>query len=157
VLYRVARRLTLDSAAAEDLVSGTLLAACRGWPEFDGRHLRSWLIRILKNQFLAQKRYDSSRPSTVPIEGGPEPAQEGPWNEIDSRQISYRIIEELDRIPEEFRMAVALCDVDEMSYAEAAEALGVPVGTVRSRLFRGRRLLRSRLAALAPEGMEEGR
>jgi RNA polymerase sigma-70 factor (ECF subfamily) len=151
VLYRVARRLVLNDADAEDLVGQTLLLGARGWAAFDGRHPRSWLIRILRNEHLAKLRQRSSRSETG-LDEVAEPSDEGFWEEVSWRAVGDDILRELDRLPEEYRMAVALCDIEEMSYEEAAEAMDVPVGTVRSRVFRGRRLLRARLVHAVEPG-----
>jgi RNA polymerase sigma-70 factor, ECF subfamily len=148
LLYRVARRLVLDSVDAEDLVGQTLCAAARAWSSFDGRHPRSWLLTILKNEHLKGIRRAGSRPRTVPMEDNFEHGDLGFGDEVENRALADRILTELDALPEEFRMAVALCDVEQMSYEEAAKVMRVPVGTVRSRLFRGRRALRERLKAI---------
>lgn len=145
VLYRVARRLTLDASRAEDLVGQTLLNAAQAWDSFDGQHARSWLITILRNNFRRELRRASSRVETVAIEDSPEPACEI-WHDLNWRAIGSRLVEELDKLPEEYRMTVTLCDMEELTYKEAALAIGIPTGTVRSRLFRGRRMLRCRLA-----------
>lgn len=150
VLYRVARRLTGNDSDAEDLVGQVLLIAVRSRTSFDGRHLRSWLVKILKNERLGQIRRRQSRPE-VQMEEIVEPSDEGFWEKIRWREVGDRLLVELDRLPEEYRMAVVLCDVEGMSYDEACLAMEVPVGTVRSRLFRGRRILRSRLAHLVGE------
>jgi RNA polymerase sigma-70 factor (ECF subfamily) len=147
LLYRVARRYAMNATDAEDLVSQTLLSAAKAWDSFDGKHLRSWLITILKNEHLKTLRYKSSRPRTVDIEDSFDIAGESAAEQIDQRAFVEDILKELDALPEDFRMAVALCDVEQMSYEDAAAALGVPIGTVRSRLFRGRRLLREKLKA----------
>ena len=147
LLYRVARRYAMNATDAEDLVSQTLLAAAKAWDGFDGKHLRSWLITILKNEHLKAIRHRASRPKTVGLDDSFELPQESPANEIDQRAFVEDILRELDGLPEDFRMAVALCDVEQMSYEDAAAALGIPIGTVRSRLFRGRRALREKLKA----------
>lgn len=147
LLYRVARRYAMHATDAEDLVSQTLLAAAKAWAAFDGKHTRSWLITILKNEYLKTLRHRSSRPKTVAIEDSFEVPQDSPADEIDQRAFVEDILRELDSLPEDFRMAVALCDVEQMSYEDAAAAIGVPIGTVRSRLFRGRRALREKLKA----------
>jgi len=152
VLYRVARRLTLDPSRAEDLVSQTLLDAARAWDAFDGRFPRSWLIKILQNNFRRDLRRAASQPETVSLETPVEATCEI-WHELNWRAIGSRLMEELDKLPEEYRLAVTLCDVEELSYEEAADAMGVPKGTVRSRLFRGRRMLRNKLASFVD--MEE--
>src|SRR5208283_2365169 len=74
------------------------------------------------------------------------------WHDLDTHRISTSIVEELDRIPQEYRLAVTLCDMEELSYEEAAAAMDVPIGTVRSRLYRGRQILRERLAAMIEPG-----
>lgn len=145
VLYRVARRMTFNAATAEDLVGQTLLKAASGWSTFDGRYVRSWMIRIMQNVYSKEMSKLSSQAVQVPLEETTATTGDS-WDEIESRIVSASIIEELDRIPEEYRLAVTLCDMEELSYEEAATAMGVPVGTVRSRLFRGRDMLRKRLA-----------
>jgi RNA polymerase sigma-70 factor, ECF subfamily len=144
VMYRVARRLTLNPADAEDLVGQVLLLAARSWFLFDGRHPRSWLLKILRNEHLAGIRRTAVRPQTVPLDWAqevPSPPSAG----IEAKEANTDLLQELDNLPEEYRLAVALCDVEEMSYRDAALAMEVPVGTVRSRLFRGRQMLRERL------------
>ncbi|MCG9894005.1 MAG: sigma-70 family RNA polymerase sigma factor, partial [Fimbriimonadaceae bacterium] len=126
----------------------TLVKAYQAWERFDGRHLRSWLIRILRNERLMAIR--SEKPSvSLEEEDVAEPVQEPFWNEVAWRAHAHRVLEELERLPDSFRLAIQLCDVEDMSYEEAAEALEIPIGTVRSRLFRGRQMLRNRLAPLS--------
>jgi RNA polymerase sigma-70 factor (ECF subfamily) len=144
VLYRVARRITLNAEAAEDLVGQTLLNAAAGWYRFDGGYVRSWLIQIMRNAHRKEAGKLAARMVTVPLDEA-DPSPETIWQELDNRMLSSRIIAELDRLPEEFRLAVTLCDMEELSYEQAAQAMEVPIGTVRSRLFRGRRMLRDRL------------
>ncbi len=146
VLYRVAKRLTSDSDWAEDLVGQTLLDAGKGWENFDGEFPRSWFIRILQNNFKKDIRRAVSRPQTTQIEEQTAADDADIWGELDWSLIGPHIMEEVERLPEEYRLAVVLCDIEGMKYEEAAEAMEVPVGTVRSRLFRGRRFLRERLA-----------
>lgn len=147
VLYRVARRLTLNASAAEDLVGQTLLKAAAGWSGFDGRYARSWLIRIMQNIHSREMGKLSAQAIQVPLEENTATTGDV-WHDLETRLAGASIVEELDRIPLEYRLAVTLCDMEELSYEEAAEAMGVPVGTVRSRLFRGRQILRQRLAAI---------
>jgi RNA polymerase sigma-70 factor (ECF subfamily) len=147
VLYRMATRLARNPDDAEDLVSQTLLLAHRAWANFDGSYARSWLLKILKNEFYATRRRKGAG-TNVSIDDVEEPSDEGFWKEISWAAVGERVMQELDALPEEYRLAVALCDVEEMSYEEVAKALEVPVGTVRSRLFRGRRLLRAKLVHL---------
>jgi RNA polymerase sigma-70 factor (ECF subfamily) len=143
-------RLTRNTDDAEDLVSQSLLNAHRSWSSFDGSYPRSWLIKILKNEFLSQRRKRSST-ANVSIDAIDEPSDEGFWEEVSWSSVGEDIVRELDKLPEEYRIVVALCDVEEMSYEEAAKALEIPIGTIRSRLFRGRRLLRSRLVHVVDE------
>jgi RNA polymerase sigma-70 factor (ECF subfamily) len=145
VLYRVAKRLASDPSKAEDLVGQTLLDAGKAWDNFDGEFPRSWLIRILQNNHRKDLRRESSRPKTQPIEDYQETSESDNWGELNWKVIGPNILEEVDRLPEEYRLAVVLCDVEQLDYAEAAEAMEVPIGTVRSRLYRGRRILRDRL------------
>lgn len=149
VLYRVARRMTHDSSAAEDLVGTTLMKAAAGWSAFDGRFPRSWMIRIMQNARSREASKQASQPLQVPIEDADSQPNDI-WRDLDNRLLSGSIIQELDNLPEEYRLAVTLCDMEELSYDEAAEAMSVPVGTVRSRLYRGRQQLRDRLAVLSP-------
>lgn len=159
VLYRVAKRLANHESDAEDLVGSALLAAAKAWKDFDGRFVRSWLVQILRNEHLMLLRKRGRRPETA-LEEAHEPSDEGFWGAVSWSAVGESLMRELDRIPEEYRLAVVLCDVEEMAYDEAALAMGVPVGTVRSRLFRGRRLLRARLVRCvgedyAPEGARD--
>lgn len=147
VLYRVAKRLTRDPVAAEDLVGQALLNAASGWDKFDGRYPRSWMIRILQHAQTREADKLSAKARHEPLDEASAIAPDV-WQELDARHISGRIVVELDNLPQEFRLAVALCDMEELSYEEAAAAMDVPIGTVRSRLFRGRQILRERLAAL---------
>ena len=144
VLYRVARRLCGGDVDAEDAVGDTLLKAVRAYAAFDGRFPRAWLIQILRNEHLGALRRRAVRPESQ-IDEAIEPSDEGFWRRIEWRAVGEDLLRELDGLPEEYRLAVVLCDVEEMTYEEAATACGVPTGTVRSRLFRGRRLLRARL------------
>jgi RNA polymerase sigma-70 factor, ECF subfamily len=147
VLYRVAKLLTSNADDAEDIVGQTLYQAAKAWNAFDGSHPRSWLIQILRNEHLQLVRKRTGK-QTVPIDATLEPSVEGFWEKVDAALMSNRILEELAELPEEYRLAIGLCDVEEFSYDEAARIMGVPVGTVRSRLFRGRNLLRARLVKL---------
>ncbi len=147
VLYRVARRMAGNGDEAEDIVGQALLNAARAWSAFDGRHPRSWLIRIVRNEFLATRRHGSVRAPHRSIEET-DAIEDGPFEAISQRLLADEVVAAMDNLPEEYRLAVALCDMEEMSYEEAAEAMEVPVGTVRSRLFRGRKLLRQRLIGL---------
>lgn len=150
VLYRIAKRLTLDPVEAEDLVSQTLSKAWAGWKSFDGSHPRSWLVRIMKNEHFAAHRRKQSRPVTVPLEM--DVAEHDSTEQMDWTASGDEIWKAVDSLPDEYRLTISLCDVEELTYEEAAKALEVPVGTIRSRLFRARRMLRVALAHMAPQG-----
>lgn len=143
-LFRVAKRLARSAEEAEDLVGQTLYSACKAKHTFDGQYLRSWLIRILRNEFNTVLRREGSRPVLVLEEQ--ESAVEPFWDEVAGRVEAETILKELDNLTEEHRLIIQLCDVEELSYEEAAEALDIPLGTVRSRLFRARARLRDNLA-----------
>jgi RNA polymerase sigma-70 factor (ECF subfamily) len=144
VLYRVARRMGVSAEQAEDLVQITLVKAYQAWDSFDGRYLRSWLIRILRNERLMALRSEHPESS---IEDTPDSELcDGPfWDEVSWKLEAERVLVELDRMPDIYQLAIQLIDVEQLTYEEAAQVLEVPIGTVRSRLFRGREMLRNRL------------
>lgn len=149
MLYRIARRLTVDPVEAEDLVGQALLNAASAWKGFDGAYPRSWLIRILTNCHYRVLRDRGSRPVTLDVD--PDELAHEPWAAIDWALCGPNLLAEVDRLPTEYRLAVVLCDVEGLSYEEAAAAMETAVGTAKSRLFRGRRLLRTRLAGMMEE------
>lgn len=144
VLLRVARRMAKDHEEAEDLVGQTILLAARNWHLFDGRHPRSWLLRILRNEFYRRKA-DEKRQLDLFYHLGPA-IDDATEKRISDRIEVQAIVRALDDLPTENRQAVMLCDGEQMSYEDAANTLSVPMGTLRSRLFRGRRLLQQRLS-----------
>jgi RNA polymerase sigma-70 factor, ECF subfamily len=150
MLYRVAKRLVRNADEAEDMVQQTLIKAYGAWDRFDGRHLRSWLLRILRNEVLMAHR---SARDTVAIEEAEEAGTAEPpfWAEVLWRDRAGRVLEAMDELPAIHRELVQLCDIEGLSYDEAALALEIPVGTVRSRLHRARESLRRRLGP----GLEE--
>lgn len=143
MLYRVARRLTKNEDEAADLVQQTLVKAFGAWKRFDGVHLRSWLIKILRNEHLMKVRTER-RIEHVELKED-SATDDGLWDELAWRDQAHRLLIELDELPEEFRWVVVLCDVEQLSYEEAAAVLDIPIGTIRSRLSRGRAQLRARL------------
>ncbi len=145
VLYRVAKRLAKDATEAEDLVGQTLFKAYRAWHSFDGAYLRSWLIRILRNEWLGSRR-GSVQVDSLEDEGINEPAGDDVQSRVEANFDRESIAQAIDSLPEEYRLAVQLVDVEEMSYEEASRAMDIPVGTVRSRLFRGRERIRQKLS-----------
>ena len=150
-LYRVARRLTRNQAGAEDLVQETMLKAWRSFHTFrDGTNIRAWLYRILMNAHIDGHRKDARTPEVLQDEIGDAylyaGAREGlalseggnPEAQVLDQIMDAEVRESLDALPVAFRAAVMLVDVEGFSYKEAAEILGVPAGTVMSRLYRGR-------------------
>ena len=148
VLLRVAKRLTLNESDAEDLVSQTLIIAFQKWDSFDGSHARSWLIQILRNEWLQLLRKRNVR-KEIAYEEVNEPSIEGFWKAVDSQIEAKRIVEALDELGEDYRVAISLCDVEELSYEVAAKVLEIPLGTLQSRLFRGRKQLRAVLVNMS--------
>ena len=157
-LYRVALRLAGDASAAEDLVQDTMLRAFRGWSGFrPGTNVRAWLLTILRNTFINEYRRRKRAPVAMDIEAV-EPyaiyrtvADTDPEGEFFSRIVDRRVLEAVDRLPPPFREVVVLSDMEGLAYGEIAETLGVPVGTVKSRLFRARRQLQKELYEHAVE------
>ncbi len=147
VLYRVARRLTKNEDEAADLVQQAILKAFGAWKRFDGNHLRSWLIKILRNENLMRIR--SNRAVEHAELNEDTAVDDSLWEELSWRDQANRLMVELDELSEEFKMAIVLCDIEQLSYEEAAVVMDIPVGTVRSRLSRGRAQLRLRLAEVS--------
>lgn len=144
MLYRVVRRFGLNTDESEDMVQQTMIKAFRSWDRFDGRHIKSWLIRILRNEVLMSRR--GQPPPTALDEVGEHELLEPPfWDEILWRDNRDKIMRAIDDLPEIHRVLVQLCDIEGLSYDEAAAAVEVPIGTVRSRLFRARVALREKL------------
>ena len=151
VLYRVALRLTGASADAEDLVQETLIRAFRALDKFDGAHPRAWLLTILRNTNMNLHR--RRRPDLVNdwgALGDPRPAfgaqrQASAEETVVDGVLSEDLEAAVNNLAPRFRTVLLLVDVDRLSYAEAAEALGVPVGTIMSRLSRARDRVRTDL------------
>ena len=111
VLYRVARRICDCPEDAEDAVGQTLMKAAKAWASFDGVFLRSWLIRILRNEVLNKRREDRARPATVAIDEEMIEAKSF-WDDVHWKLASERIVQELDELPQEYPHAVQQCDVE---------------------------------------------
>ena len=144
VLYRVARRLGADTDTAEDVVQSALIKAFQAWDRFDGRYIRSWLITILRNEWYMSRR-SARHEASLDDHDAPEIPDKPFWDTLNWKLDADKVLMELGGLPDIYQMAIQLCDVEQMTYEEAAEAMEVPVGTVRSRLFRARVMLRSRL------------
>ncbi|GAA1645684.1 sigma-70 family RNA polymerase sigma factor SigH [Kribbella alba] len=152
-LYGAARGLTGNHADAEDLLQDTYLRAYRGFSGFQpGTNLSAWLHRILRNTFIQGYRKRQCRPQTVPEDWNrnTDPARldvgESAETTVVERIPDERLREALTSLPERYRRVVLLCDVDGFSYKEIAGIVGVPLGTVMSRLHRGRKALRERMS-----------
>ena len=146
-LYTVAFRLTGNHDDAQDLVQEVLLRVRRGLATYRPGSMEGWLSRITTNAFLDEARRRRRRPVVALPEEVDRvvPPSEGADVAAMATSLSADIQGALAALPEEFRVAVVLCDVVGLPYAEIAETLDVPVGTVRSRIHRGRLLLREAL------------
>jgi RNA polymerase sigma-70 factor (ECF subfamily) len=148
-LYRFACWLTQDRVAAEDLVQETCMKAIKGFPSFQqGTNFRAWIYRILRNTFLTSQTGLKAHLSLDSDEDAPlEPSTaETPESHLLARLESLTIQTALKELPVNFRVIILLCDLEEMSYQEIALALGIPIGTVMSRLSRARKAMRISLA-----------
>ncbi|MGZ4675424.1 MAG: sigma-70 family RNA polymerase sigma factor [Acidimicrobiia bacterium] len=148
-LYSVAYRLTGNSEDARDLVQEALLRVRRGLATYEPGSLEGWLARIVTNVFLDDVRRKRRRP-TQALPENPDlvlPPTAAADDAAEAAGLSTEIQAAIAALPEEFRVTVVLCDIADRSYEEIAAALDVPIGTVRSRLHRGRKLLRSELMA----------
>ena len=158
-LYSFALKLARSRDDAEDLVSDTLLRAFERWEQYRlGTNIRAWLFTILYHVFVSRKRRIDAREVQQPTgEDGDAWAGREPVGEMDPEGRFYdsfldeEITRAIDALPEEYRSAVLLSDVHDLRYAEIATILKVPEGTVKSRLFRGRRLLQKKLLDYAVE------
>ena len=159
-LYAVALRLTRNRADAEDLVQDTYVKALRFSHQFrPGTNLKAWLFTILHNTWRNRVRDTGRDVVDVDSDRVDEAASldsvaaaETPERILLRATLDADLQAALDALPEAFRMAVWLRDVEELSYAEIAEVVGVPIGTVMSRISRGRRMLFKRLTSLAGQG-----
>jgi RNA polymerase sigma-70 factor, ECF subfamily len=151
VLFRVARTLTGSSADAEDLVQETLIRAFRAIDRFDGQYPRSWLITILRNTNInmSRRRRPDLAEDVASLRGG-RPAfgaarELSPEESVLGNILSEDLEAAVNGLPERFRTVLLLVDIDRLTYAEAAEALGTPIGTIMSRLSRARARVRDPL------------
>jgi len=158
-VYRFALRLTGSPAAAEDLVQETYFRAWRSWEQYtSGTNCKSWLFTICRNVFLRQ-RERGKRHDEILTEQAPEDPEglsrespvfaasldSDPEGDFFRSIVDEEVLRAVDELPEEYRTAVVLSDLEGLSYQEISELVEVPLGTVKSRLFRGRRILQERL------------
>jgi RNA polymerase sigma-70 factor (ECF subfamily) len=156
-LYAAAMRMTRNPADAEDLVQETFIRAYRGFGGFqDGTNLRAWLYRILTNTFINTYRAKQRRPQETDLGdmedlylyrriGQVNPASVSAEDQLLDLFTDDEVKAALEELPEAFRLPVLLADVEEFSYKEIAEMLDIPIGTVMSRLHRGRKAMHKRL------------
>jgi RNA polymerase sigma-70 factor (ECF subfamily) len=158
-VYRVARRLVGTREEAEDLVQQAYERAFRSWRQFTpGTNMRAWLLRILTNLNIDRGRRQQRSPQTTSIdtEAGDyflynklesQVPEENPDEERVLERLSQdSVVEALADVPHDFRDVIVLVDIGEFSYADSAQILDIPIGTVMSRLHRGRRILKKNLA-----------
>jgi RNA polymerase sigma-70 factor, ECF subfamily len=160
-VYRVARRLVRTKEEAEDLMQETYARAFRSWRSYTpGTNLRAWLLRILTNLNIDRGRRQQRTPDTQPIEEGDyflynklaDTAEPDDEERVIERLSQNDIVDALSEVPHDFRDVIVLVDIGDFSYQEAAQILDIPIGTVMSRLHRGRRILKTELA----ESVEAG-
>lgn len=156
-LFSFALKLSRARDEAEDLVSDTMLRALERWEQYRlGTNIRAWLFTILYHLFVSRKRRVDAREVAAPDDLEHAAAFE-PVGEADPERAFYdsfideEVVSAIEALPNEYRAAVVLSDVQGMRYSEIASVLGVPEGTVKSRLFRGRRLLQKKLRGYAAE------
>lgn len=162
-LYSAALRMTRNPADAEDVVQETYLKAYRGYDSFqEGTNLKAWLYRILTNTYINKYRKAQRRPNEVELGelqdlylyrrlGEQSGASDSAENTALDMFVDDDILEAIESLPENFRMPVIYADVEGFSYKEIAEILDIPIGTVMSRLHRGRKALQRKLWNLAVE------
>ena len=161
-VYRVARRLTGSREEAEDLVQDTYARAFRSWQQYQpGTNLRAWLLRILTNLNIDRGRRKQRSPEMQPLEEGDyflynrlEESSREPRSDQDAvvdRLSQDDVVAALSEVPHDFRDVIVLVDIGDFTYQDAAQILDIPIGTVMSRLHRGRRILKGELAEKAVE------
>jgi RNA polymerase sigma-70 factor (ECF subfamily) len=156
-LYGVSCRMTKSTTEAEDLVQDTVVKAMRSRDQFTpGTNLKAWLLRILTNTFINRYRRggmerdlldspDADSLTDAWVGANTLRAMRDPETQALTPLVEAEVQQALDELPDEFRLAVILSDIEELSYKEIADAMGCPIGTVMSRLHRGRRMLQKTL------------
>jgi RNA polymerase sigma-70 factor, ECF subfamily len=160
-VFRVARGLVNSKEEAEDLVQDTYARAFRSWRSFTpGTNLRAWLLRILTNLNIDRGRRIQRSPDMQPLEESDyflynkleEAGGDTEEDRVLERLSQDDIVDALSAVPHDFRDVLVLVDIGDFTYADAAQILDIPIGTVMSRLHRGRRILKKELADLTVEG-----
>ncbi len=176
-LYKTALRMTRSPEDAEDLLQETYLKAFKYYDRFtEGTNLKAWLFKILKNSFINSYRKQKVQPTTVDFDDVQEGVEESllesdknflsdPESLFLNSEMDGRVQEALTQLPHDYKVVVLLADLNEMAYKEIADVLGIPVGTVMSRLYRGRRMMEKALLQYgkqynylteAPEKLRDG-
>jgi RNA polymerase sigma-70 factor, ECF subfamily len=155
ILFNFALRTTGDKDDAHDLLQETFMKAFRFWDKYEkGTNIRAWLLRIMKNSYINRYRKETREPGMVDyddVENFYDLIRDDSTDSNDlqkrmySNMLSDEVIEALQSLPEDFRTVVILCDIEELTYDEISEFLNCPIGTVRSRLHRGRKMLEEKL------------
>jgi len=167
VLYNFALRTTGNENDARDLLQETYLKAYRFWDKYEkGTNIRAWLFRIMKNSYINRYRKETKEPDKVDYEDienfynliraestDPNDLQQQLYGNL----LGDEVTKALQSLPDDFRTVVILCDIEGLTYEEIAEFIECPIGTVRSRLHRGRKLLQEKLFEYAKQqGMIKG-
>ena len=157
-VYRVALRLAGDEAQADDLVQETMLKAFRSWHQYrPGTNVRAWLLTILRHTFINEyrkRRKVVAEIDVTEVEAWtvfPAVQEVDPEGRFFDQIVDEEVLQAIDSLPDEFRETLTLSDVEGLTYAEIAEITEVPVGTVKSRLFRARQALQKQLYDYAVE------
>lgn len=155
LLYNYGLRMTGNPADADDLVQETYLKAFRFWDKYEkGTNIKAWLFRIMKNSYINRYRKESKEPDTVDYDEVKNfyntiKHESADTNDLEERIYGNLLADEvakgLESLPDDFRTVVILCDIEGLTYEEIAEFVEIPIGTVRSRLHRGRKMLRGKL------------
>lgn len=164
LLFSVAFHLTRNREDAEDLTQSTMVKAFRFHKQFEkGTNMKAWLLTILRNTFINDYRKKSKEPTKVELLGNEPAKSPAPDTQVpgviaqpDEYEHLLELLDEpvrraLDSLPQEFRITVIMSDLQDYSYKEIAEVMNCPIGTVMSRLFRGRRLMREFLEKIKKE------
>lgn len=155
ILHNYALRMTGNPDDANDLVQETYLKAYRFWDKYEkGTNIRAWLFRIMKNSYINRYRKETKEPNTVDYNDIQNFYNTIRYASSDPNDLEEKIFggllgddvaRAIESLPEDFRTVVILCDIEELSYEEIAEFVDCPIGTIRSRLHRGRKMLRAKL------------
>lgn len=153
-VFGTALRLTRSREEAEDLAQEAIVRAYEAWDRFDGNNFKAWMLRIVTNLYINRYRQRQRGPQVASLEedGVYEPVAddaEEPDRAVFDELLGAEIESALAKLPDDFRITVVLSDIEGMSYQEIADATDVPIGTVRSRLARGRSMLRRMLTEYA--------